>query len=349
MKAELILENGMRFDGEAFGYLDSKVGEVVFNTGMTGYQEILSDPSYYGQVVVMTFPLIGNYGINFDDFESSSPKVSGFVVREKCHESSNFRAEMELDNYLRHHKIIGIEGVDTRALTRVIRKNGTMKGVITTLVLTDEEALKHMNTLDLSDSVYKVTTKEAYELSGGSKRVAVMDYGVKKSILDQFVERGSHVKVFPAGASAEEVMAFNPELVFLSNGPGNPSDLSEIVGEIRKMIGEVPITGICLGHQLLAIALGGRTERLKFGHRGCNHPVRAVNTGKVTITSQNHGYHISELPEYVEATHISMNDGTVEGMRHTLLPIFSVQFHPEASPGPWDNYHLFDHFLAYAN
>lgn len=348
MKAKLILENGMVFHGTAFGHLETCVGEVVFNTGMTGYQEVLTDPSYYGQIVTMTYPLIGNYGINLEDLESPSPKVRGFVVREKCDASSNFRSEMELDHYLKQNKIMGIEGVDTRGLTRVLRNHGTMKGLITLDELSPKMVFEKLSHFDNSRAVYEVSAEEAYTLPGPGKRVAVMDFGVKQNILRNFQKRGCHLTIFPAAATAEEVLASSPDLVFLSNGPGDPADLAPIVAEVKKLLAVKPVVGICLGHQLLAIALGGSTGKLKFGHRGCNHPVKDIEQNRVYITSQNHGYHVDQLPKDVEVTHVSLNDGTVEGMKHKEKAIFSVQFHPEASPGPVESSYLFDQFLSYA-
>lgn len=348
MKAKLILENGMVFNGTAFGHLETAVGEVVFNTGMTGYQEVLTDPSYYGQIVTMTYPLIGNYGINLEDMESKSPKVRGFVVRERCEASSNFRSEMELDHYLKQNKIMGIEGVDTRGLTRVLRNHGTMKGIITLDELSPKAIYDRLGAFDNTQAVFQVSTKEVYEMPGKGKRVAVLDYGVKLNILRNFQKRDCHLTVFPADSTAEAVLASNPDLIFLSNGPGDPADLSGIVAEVQKMIAVKPVVGICLGHQLLAIALGGSTGKLKFGHRGCNHPVKDIAKNRVYITSQNHGYYVDRLPENVVETHVSLNDGTVEGMKHLEKAIFSVQFHPEASPGPVESTYLFDEFLNYA-
>lgn len=346
--AKLILENGQVFEGEAFGYLESCVGEVVFNTGMTGYQEILTDPSYFGQIVVMTYPLIGNYGINFEDLESATPKVRGFVVREKCDASSNFRSEMEIDEYLKLNKVMGISGVDTRALTRMLRNYGTMRGLITLGDPTEAEIQSQIDTFDNRTAVYQVTTETPYHIEGSGKRVAIMDYGVKNSIVEHFRKRGCDITVYPAGTTADAVLASEPELVFLSNGPGDPKDVPSIVGEVKKMIDAKPVVGICLGHQLIALAMGGSTGKLKFGHHGCNHPVKDLRQDRVFITSQNHGYYVEKLPEHAEITHKSMNDDTVEGMRLTDRPVFSVQFHPEAAPGPVESDYLFDQFLTYA-
>lgn len=345
MKAKLILENGMIFEGNAFGYMEEVVGEVVFNTGMTGYQEVLTDPSYFGQIVTMTYPLIGNYGINLEDVESKGPKVKGLIVREKCNYPSNFRCEMDIDGYLKQNKIIGLEGLDTRALTKVLRDNGTMKGIITLKDLKDDELKQRFEVFSNRDAVEKVTTSKVYEIEGNGIHVAALDFGIKGNILRCFKSRGCKLTVFPASAAAEEILGINPDLIFLSNGPGDPEDLTGVIENIKKLIGKKPIAGICLGHQLLALALNGSTSKLKFGHRGCNHPVKDLEENKIYITSQNHGYYVSKLPEDMTVTHLSLNDGTVEGMRHNKYPIFSVQFHPEACPGPKDMEILFDKFL----
>ena len=348
MNAKLILENGMVFEGNAFGYLSDSVGEVVFTTGMTGYQEVLTDPSYYGQIVTMTYPLIGNYGVNLEDVESNSPKVRGFIVREKCSFPSNFRCEMNLDDYLKQNKIVGLEGIDTRALTKVLRNNGTMKGIIVVNEIGEQDINDRIEAYSNKEAVKNVTTDKVYTIEGKGKHVAVMDFGIKTNILRCFKKRGCKLTVFPANAKAEDILAINPDLVFLSNGPGDPQDVPESIENIKKLIGQKPIVGICLGHQLLTLALGGTTTKLKFGHRGCNHPVKDLETNKVTITSQNHGYVVETLPEEVVATHININDGTIEGMKHTKLPIYSVQFHPEAAAGPEDSEYIFDRFMEYA-
>lgn len=347
MKAKLILENGMVFEGKAFGYLKETVGEVVFNTGMTGYQEILTDPSYYGQIVTMTYPLMGNYGLNLEDGESDAPKVKGFIVREACPYPNNFRCEIKLQDYFENNKVMALEGIDTRALTKVLRERGTLKGIITLEELSQSSINQKFASYSNKDAVRNVTAHKPYSIYGTKKRVAVMDFGIKRNILRSFKKRGCSLTVFPAYTSYEEILNVNPDMIFLSNGPGDPEDLSEIIENIRKLIyiGKKPITGICLGHQLLALSLGGKTAKLKFGHRGFNHPVKDLEKNKVYITSQNHGYFVKELPKDVKATHISMNDGTVEGMRHNTLPIYSVQFHPEACPGPHDADYIFDDFL----
>ena len=348
MKAKLILENGVVFEGKAFGYLKECVGEVVFNTGMTGYQEVLTDPSYYGQIVTMTYPLIGNYGINLEDLESKEPKVRGFIVREKCQYPNNFRCELELETYLAQNKVLGSDGIDTRALTKILRNNGTMKGIIVLDNSNLEDVKDKLEAFSNRDAVSIVSTNEKYEISGEGKNVAIIDFGIKQNIIRNFVKRGCNVTVFPYDFKAEEVLEINPDLVFLSNGPGDPEDMGEAVNEIKKIVGKKPIVGICLGHQLLALTLGGETKKLKFGHRGCNHPVKDLINNRVHITSQNHGYYVATLPENMEITHVSMNDGTVEGMKHKELPIFSVQFHPEACPGPKDSEYIFDEFMKYA-
>ncbi|AQM60354.1 glutamine-hydrolyzing carbamoyl-phosphate synthase small subunit [Clostridium baratii] len=348
MKAKLILENGMIFEGKSFGYLGESVGEVVFTTGMTGYQEVLTDPSYHGQIVTMTYPLIGNYGINLDDMESNKPQVKGFIVREKCNIPNNFRCEMNLDDYLKQNKIVGIEGIDTRALTKILRNNGTMKGIITLDHSELSEVKKEIEAFSNKDAVSNVTTDNIYEIDGEGKHVAIIDYGIKNNILNCFKKRGCKITVFPSNVTAEEVLNINPDLVFLSNGPGDPEDLEKEIENIKKIIGKKPIVGICLGHQLLALSLGGSTTKLKFGHRGCNHPVKDLETGRVHITSQNHGYVVNEVPEDVEITHLNINDGTVEGLKHKTMPVYSVQFHPEASAGPKDSEYIFDRFLSYA-
>ncbi|MFT5872583.1 MAG: carbamoyl-phosphate synthase small subunit [Clostridium sp.] len=345
MKGKLILENGIVFEGNLFGYLEESVGEVVFNTGMTGYQEVLTDPSYYGQIVTMTYPLIGNYGINLEDVESKSPKVKGFIVRERCEYPNNFRCEMDLEGYFKQNKIIGLEGIDTRALTKILRNNGTMKGIIATEELSQIEINQKLTDFNNTNAVMEVTTKECYTIYGSGRHVAVVDFGIKQNILRSFINRNCKVTVFPASAKAEEILGINPDLIFLSNGPGNPEDLQDEIRELKNLIGKKPIVGICLGHQLLALALGGKTDKLKFGHRGCNHPVKDIEENKVYITTQNHGYYVSELPEDMKVTHVSVNDGTIEGMKHKNLPIFSVQFHPEACPGPKDIDAIFDKFL----
>jgi len=348
MKAQLILENGVVFNGNAFGYINETVGEVVFNTGMTGYQEVLTDPSYYGQIVIMTYPMIGNYGINIDDNESESIKVRGLIVRENCKQPSNWRCEFELNDYLENNKIMGLEGIDTRALTKMIRSVGTMKGIITVRELTENQVKKKLNSFDNTNAVAKVTRDSVKTFEGNGPHIAMYDFGMKNNIVSSFMARECKVTVFPASSTAEEVLALNPDGIFLSNGPGDPKDMFTSINEVKKLIGIKPITGICLGHQILALAIGANTTKLKFGHRGTNHPVLDKTTGRVMITSQNHGYVVEgdSLPEDIEITHVSLNDNTVEGMKDNKNKIFSIQFHPEACPGPHDTDPIFDEFIT---
>lgn len=346
MKAKLILENGICFEGKAFGYLDEDVvGEVVFNTGMTGYEEILTDPSYYGQIVTMTYPLIGNYGINLEDTESKNPKVRGFIVKELCNNPSNFRCEMDLNSYLKQNKILAIEGIDTRHLTKLLRNSGTMKGIITLKKLDEKEIKEKLQEFNNKDAVKMVTTNKPYVIEGSGKHIAVLDFGVKANILRAFKKRNCKLTVLPAYTSYKEILKLNPDGVFLSNGPGDPSDLKEIIENIKNLIGKIPIIGICLGHQLVALSLEGKTSKLKFGHRGCNHPVKDLEENKIYITSQNHGYVVSEIPKDMIITHINVNDKSCEGMKHKYMPIYTVQYHPEAAPGPLDGDYIFDKFL----
>ncbi len=347
-KGYLLLEDETKFEGTIFGTEGAPVGEVVFNTGMTGYQETLTDPSYYGQIVVMTYPLIGNYGFNEHDGQSTSPMVKGFIIREGCDSFSNWRGNESLEDYFFRQGLTGLMDVDTRALTRHLRKHGTLKGKI--MVDTPcADALEEIKKFSNRDAVLQVTALSPYRINPHLYNVAVLDFGIKKHILESMTERNMVLHVFPATASSEEIMEINPDGLFLSNGPGDPDDLGDIVAQVRMMLGKVPIFGICLGHQILAHALGGKTRKMKFGHRGSNHPVKDLENNRVRITSQNHGYEVMEDSldkEKILVTHINVNDGTVEGIRHTQLPIFSVQYHPEASPGPGDSAYLFDRFYT---
>ena len=352
MKGKLILEDGSVFRGQIFGGTNAtSTGEVVFNTGMTGYQEILTDPSYCRQIVTLTYPLIGNYGTAKIFNQSRKSFVAGLVIGELCDIPSSSSCEKTLTEYLTKEKIPCLYDVDTRALTKQIRSAGTMKGVIVS-EYTSQPTIDEMMSIPLdTDVVEQVTTHKAYTLDSDKDNapfVVAMDFGVKKNILDSLNKLGCKITVVPANTSAEDILAMNPDGIFLSNGPGDPKDVPDAIDEIKKLIGEKPIFGICLGHQLLALALGADTYKLKFGHRGSNQPVKNLRTGRVYITSQNHGYAVDEkslrdLP--IEITYISVNDGTVEGMRHKDLPIYSVQYHPEASPGPTDNMYLFDEFI----
>ncbi|MBN1398181.1 MAG: glutamine-hydrolyzing carbamoyl-phosphate synthase small subunit [Bacteroidetes bacterium] len=366
MIAKLMLENGTVFTGESFGSEKESTGEVVFNTSMTGYQEILTDPSYNGQIVTMTYPLIGNYGVNTDDIESIRPQAAGFIVKEYSSFPSNFRSNENLGSWLKKHDITGIQGIDTRMLTKMIRSIGAMRGLISTEDLDDKSLLEkvrkvpQMTGLDLAS---RVTTDKPYAwnktdttpfslpvLKTKEKKwnVAVYDYGVKYNILRRLTSYGCNLTVLPAHIPAEDLLKMNPDGVFLSNGPGDPAAVTYAIENIKKLICKKPIFGICLGHQLLALALGGKTYKLKFGHRGGNHPVKNLRTGRVEITSQNHGFAVdpdSLDSSAIEITHINLNDQTNEGFRHKSLPLFSVQYHPEASPGPHDSDYLFAQFM----
>ena len=347
MNGKLILENGIIFEGRCFGKISDTVGEVVFNTGMTGYEEILTDPSYYGQIVVMTYPLIGNYGTNLDDLQSDTPKVRGFIVRELCKVPNNFRCEIDLDVYLQNNGIMGIEGIDTRKLTKIIRNSGTMKGIITVNNLSCLEIENYFRSFSNNNAVDMVTTKKIKTVGEGKLRIGVLDLGIKANILKSFVKRGCSLVVFPAYTGADELMQNGFDGIFLSNGPGNPENLSYAIETVSKLAGKIPIAGICLGVQIIALAMGAKTEKMKYGHRGCNHPVKNLITGKVFITSQNHGYIINKesLPEDLEITHLNVNDKTIEGLNHRTLPLMGVQYHPEACPGPHDSDIVFDKFI----
>ena len=374
MRALLALEDGRFFEGESFGATGTQIGEICFNTSMTGYQEVLTDPSYRGQIVAMTYPLIGNYGINSLDQESRSPHVRGFVIEELSEIASNWRSEMSLDQYLKQWNIPGIQGIDTRALTRHLRTRGAMKACLTTDEMSSKEATQRA--LDGEgvigmDYVREVTTSKVYDwdpddtlsqfwsVANGNanasakpplppvrSRIVAYDYGMKENILRRLRQNGFGVTVVPATTTAKETLALKPDGVFLSNGPGDPAALPYAHEAIRGLIGKKPIFGICLGHQILGFAFGGSTFKLKFGHRGGNQPVKDLRSGKVAITSQNHGFAVEpkSLPANVEVTHINLNDDTVEGMRHKELPIFSVQYHPEAAPGPHDASYFFSQF-----
>lgn len=368
LKAVLALEDGTIFEGKSFGFPGERAGELVFNTSMTGYQEILTDPSYKGQIVIMTYPLIGNYGINREDMESGTPKVEGFIIKENSPIFSNWRGESSLSEYLITHRVMGVEGMDTRALTLHIREKGAMKAVISTEDFNRDsliEKAKASPGLIGRDLVKEVTCQEPYEwkeeiLSEFSLpfptlppfqrklRVIVLDFGVKYNILRSLKQFGCEVIVVPASSKPGIILSYQPDGILLSNGPGDPEGVPYAVETVKELMEQKPIFGICLGHQLLALALGGKTFKLKFGHRGANQPVKDLQTGRVMITSQNHGFCVDPgtlNPEEIELTQINLNDKTLEGMRHKKLPIFSVQYHPEASPGPHDTHYLFEEFV----
>ncbi|MFA5059392.1 MAG: glutamine-hydrolyzing carbamoyl-phosphate synthase small subunit [Candidatus Omnitrophota bacterium] len=357
-KAILYLEDAKTFEGRSLLTTGEFAGEVVFNTSLCGYQEVLTDPSYAGQIVVMTYPLIGNYGINLDDMESKKIWVKGFIVKEFCRTPSNFRATKSLIDYLNENNIMAVEGIDTRALTRHLRLFGAMKAMISTEDFDKKslsKKLKAVPSMEGSDWVREVSSKEKYIWEPGKNyrfRVAAIDCGIKFNILRILANLGCETHVFPATASAQEIRSINPDGIFLSNGPGDPAALPYIIKTVQELIGVAPIFGICLGHQILGLALKGTTYKLKFGHHGANHPVKDLNLNKIGITSQNHGFcvDINSLPkEDVEITHINLNDNTLEGLQHKKYPLFSVQYHPEAAPGPHDAQYLFEKFIGLMN
>jgi carbamoyl-phosphate synthase small subunit len=369
VKAFLALEDGTIFEGEALGATGRTTGEVVFNTGMTGYQEILTDPSYAGQIVTLTYPLIGNYGINPQDFESRRVQVEGFIVREAADMPSNWRAEKSLDAFLKERSVVGIRGVDTRALTRTLRVRGVMMGAISTEDTAEQllERLKAAPDYASVDQVKRVTTEHPYRWLDGEERslyedgepgalyptpgvrhrISLLDCGVKYNILRSLESLGCETTIFPCTASAQEILRSDPDGVLLSPGPGDPANLSYVVDTVRDLVGRKPILGVCLGNQILGYAFGSKTFKLKFGHRGSNHPVKDLATGRIYITSQNHGYAVDPdgLKDGMEVAQVNLNDGTVEGLRHRELPIFSIQYHPEASPGPTDSAYFFRQFV----
>ncbi len=369
MKAKLALENGLVLNGEGFGASGEIAGEVVFNTSLSGYQEIFTDPSYSGQIVTMTYPMIGNYGINPEDMESVRPQVSGIIVKEYSKHLSNFRATESLGDWLKRSNIVAIEGLDTRMLTKMIRTQGAMRGFLSTTDLDDASLLKKvaaspsMNGQNLAtvvscnkpfewdevDRTPFALPAQRTQANGHRFQVIAYDFGIKQNILRRLTSYGCKVTVVPAEYPAESVLERNPDGVFLSNGPGDPAAVKVAIQNIKKLVGNKPIFGICLGHQLLALALGGKTFKLKFGHRGGNHPVKNLLTQKIEITSQNHGFAVdpdSLDPAMIEITHVNLNDGTNEGFRHRELPLFCVQYHPEAAPGPHDSDYLFQNFIA---
>jgi carbamoyl-phosphate synthase small subunit len=352
--ALLALEDGLTFSGRSWAAEGEACGEMVFNTSMTGYQEVLTDPSYAGQIVCMTYPLIGNYGVNHRDEESSRPWVEGFVVREASRMASSWRSEEGLDVYLKRWNIVALEGIDTRALVRHIRDKGAMRACISTVDLDPDSVIakaRQSPAMENRELASVVTTRERYEVSAeGEERFHVVcyDFGVKRNSLRELANLGCRITVVPASTPAAEVIALNPDGIFLSNGPGDPASMDREVDEIKRLFdAKVPTFGICFGHQLLGRALGGKTFKLTFGHRGCNQPVKDLRGGGVEITSHNHGFAVLEasLPAEVEVTHINLNDRCVEGMQHKTLPIISVQYHPEAAPGPHDAEHHFQRFI----
>lgn len=349
MRARLVLADGTVFTGKAIGATGDIGGEVVFNTSMVGYGEILTDPSYCGQIVTLTYPLIGNYGIAREHLESRKPFLRGLIVKELCEKPNNWSMDLSLSDYLKENNIFGFAEVDTRALTKKLRSSGTMLGMLTVSECSDAEILAKVKQLETKNTFVKtVTTPEAYKLAGEGKNVVLMDFGAKENIVRSLHQLGCNLTVVPATTSAEEVMSYQPDGIFLSNGPGDPTDAPYAIETVKKLLGKKPVYGICLGHQLIGLALGGKTYKLKFGHRGANQPVKDLKTGRVYITSQNHGYALdaeSLNQTDLEVTHINLNDNTIEGIRHKTLPIASVQYHPEAAPGPIDSQYLFQEFL----
>ncbi len=348
--AYLILENGAVFEGTSFGYEAESIGELVFNTGMTGYLETLTDPSYYGQIVIQTFPLIGNYGVISPDFESGDVQVKAYIVREWCQEPSNFRCEGELDTFLRDHKIPGLYGIDTRAVTKIVRESGVMNAKISKKPTLTQAEWDELHAYVIKESVENTSTKTAYTLEAENPqyRVALWDFGAKSNIARELAKRGCTVTVLPWNTTAEEIAAMKPDGVMLTNGPGDPADNVQIILELRKLCTQnIPTFGICLGHQLLALSQGAETKKLHYGHRGANQPVLEIDSGRVFVTSQNHGYAVmsDSLPASAHASYVNCNDGTCEGVTYNDIPVFSVQFHPEACAGPLDSKWLFDKFI----
>ncbi len=354
-KGKLVLENGVIFEGNVFGNPETVSGEVVFNTSLTGYQEILTDPSYYGQIIIMTYPLIGNYGTNETDTESSKVQARGIVVGNYEDDWSNFNGLQSLDEYLKKNKTIGISGIDTRALTKLIRSEGAMRGVVTREKLSDKKLIeKILETpkMDGLDLVKYVSSKKSYTLKSENPKhkIAFYDFGIKQNILREFLKYDVEVKVFNAETGYQEILDYRPDGIFLSNGPGDPEAVKYGIENTKNLLSSnIPIFGICLGHQLIALALGGQTYKLKFGHRGGNHPVKNHLKNKIEITSQNHGFAVDEKSldqDKVMITHTNLYDGTNEGLRHKEFPVMSVQYHPEASPGPNDSKYLFGEFMG---
>ncbi|KMQ70863.1 glutamine-hydrolyzing carbamoyl-phosphate synthase small subunit [Chryseobacterium koreense] len=349
MKKKLILESGEVFHGEGFGANLQTEGEVVFNTGMTGYQELISDPSYSGQLVCMTYPLIGNYGINRDDYESMEPAMKGLIVKELCEFPSNFRSQMTVDELFKKKGLSGIQGIDTRKLTRIIRNKGVVRGKIVDAEADEKQVVTELKSFVVpTNQVESVSTKTAYAAPGRGFKVVLVDFGSKLGIIRELSQRDCDITVVSQDITADEILMINPDGVMLSNGPGDPQDVKGAQEMINGLLGKVPIFGICLGHQLIGLACGAKTFKLKFGHRGGNHPVLYIDKNRVEITAQNHGYAIdseSLKNTDLEETHIALNDRTNEGFRHKIHPCFSVQYHPEASPGPEDSNYLFDEFI----
>lgn len=353
MVGTIYLEDGTVFKGIGIGSKGTSIGEIVFNTSMTGYQEILTDPSYAGQIINMTYPLIGNYGIN--SFENESRKIfaRGLIVKSASDFPSNYMSEKKLDDMLKENGVVGICGVDTRKITKKIRSSGSLKCVISNEDVSEKELAEYMKAHKLKEEyLSEVSTDKIYNIPGDGNKVVLMDFGVKKHIIENLKDRKCDITVVPYNTSYEKIMSFNPDGVFLSNGPGDPKSAKDAIINVRKIVNKVPVFGICLGHQILALAFGGDTYKMKFGHRGSNHGVYDIDRDKAYITSQNHGYAVnpeSITGKGIRITHVNLNDNTIEGLAHNTLPVFSVQFHPEGSPGPTDTSYLFDKFINYMN
>lgn len=347
-KVQLVLEDGSVFHGERFGHQPSVYGEVVFNTSMTGYQEVLTDPAYYGQIVMLTYPSIGNYGINRDDFETISPFVRGLIVKEVCQTPSNFRSDESLDSFLKAHNISGISGIDTRQLIRHLRTHGTMKGYISSLDRPVDEIVDELKQLPEQSIVKHTSIIKPYVVPGRGKRVVLVDLGMKHGIMRELTKHDCHVTVVPYNYSAESILRLKPDGVLLSSGPGNPEFVSETIHMVKEIVDKVPLFGIGLGHHIFALACGAKTEKLRLGQRGTSYPVKHIEKNKTVMTSQNNSYTVNQESLYrtnLQVTHINLNDQTIAGLKHKLYPAFSVQFYPEGSPGPEDSVNLFDHFL----
>ncbi len=347
----LVLENGKIFKGKGFGKIGETVGELVFTTAMTGYNETITDPSYFGQIIVQTFPLIGNYGTISEDFESRKPFLKGYIAKNICETPSNFRCGGTLSEYLRKNNIVGLSGIDTRELTRILRDSGTMNGIITDDIADIEKIKNELKEYSVKNAVKSVSSgeKEIYTTENPRKRVVLWDFGVKLNMVRELVKRNCEVTVLPYHTKAEDILKMNPDGILLSNGPGDPEENTEIIAELKKLNEQkIPTLGICLGHQLLALSSGAQTEKLKYGHRGANHPAKDLDTNRVYITSQNHGYAVikESLPENARCNFINLNDNSCEGIIYTDMPAFSVQFHPEACGGPQDTNFLFDKFVS---
>lgn len=342
----ILLEDGTLFTGTPFGNFEERMGEVVFNTGMTGYQEVITDPSYCGQIVTMTYPMIGNYGVTEQDAESSRVQISGFLVHEICDTPSNWKCQGSLEAYCAKYGVGGLCDVDTRALVRYIRSHGTLRGVLCKDTPTDAQKAALL-TFANAGTVAKVTCEKAFSVPGSGKRIAVLDFGAKQGIIAHLAARGCDLRVYPAHTTPEEILSHNPQGIMLTNGPGDPKDNPLYIETVKTLMNKLPVFGICLGHQLMALSQGADTTKLKYGHRGCNHPVKDLAKDRVYITSQNHGYTVIEgsLPKNAVVTHLNWNDKSIEGIRYNDRKAFSVQYHPEASPGPYDSGYLFDEFL----